>query len=171
MDPINTSLNLECKGRVYPVRVLEEQSIEEVSFSCKETLSKEPVKAVCSKINGAIHPSQKHNPKDKDGVKADDMAGASTRANKGTTSGMKAVDELAVGGSWSNTSIVAETIDCVGNSNEAGTCVAESVLPLISLHQRCNHFAQKGVEEQLLPQNMQGWVECNHDSQKKLSVD
>ncbi|KAI8013505.1 hypothetical protein LOK49_LG05G01114 [Camellia lanceoleosa] len=138
---------------------------------CKETLSKELVEAVCSKINSAIHPSQKHNPQEEDGDKADDIAGAFTRANKGTTSGLKAMDELAVGGSWNNTYVVAETIDYVGNSNEADTCVAESVLPLISLHQMSNHYAQKDVEEQLLLQNLQEWVECDHDSQKRLLVD
>ncbi|KAL7215492.1 hypothetical protein ACSBR1_027624 [Camellia fascicularis] len=35
MDPINTSLNLECKGRFYPIRVFEEQTPADVSTSCK----------------------------------------------------------------------------------------------------------------------------------------
>ncbi|KAI7999781.1 Phospholipase A I [Camellia lanceoleosa] len=98
------------------------------SLSCKESLSKEPVEVVCSKINGAIHPSQKHNPEEEDGDKADDMAGASIRTNKGTTSGMKAMDELAVDGSWSNTSVVAETIDYLWKFKRSErVCAFESI--------------------------------------------
>ncbi|KAI8017020.1 Plasma membrane ATPase 3 [Camellia lanceoleosa] len=125
----------------------------------------EPVETICSKIHGVFQLSQKHKPEKEDGDIADDMARASARTNKGMTSRMKAIDELAVGGSWSNTSVVAETVACIGNSNEEGTCVAESLLTVKSLHQRSNHFAQKGVEDQLATNTLQKRVECNQDPQ------
>ncbi|KAL7243621.1 hypothetical protein ACSBR1_015929 [Camellia fascicularis] len=165
MDSINTSINLECKGRVYPIRVFEEHSAVDDSLSCKVTLSKEPVEAVCSKIHGAVQLSQKHKPEKEDGDIADDMARAFARTNKGMTSRMKAMDVLVVGGSWSNTSVVAETVASIGNSNEEGTCVTESLLTVKSLHHRSNHFAQKGVEDQVATDTLQKRVECNQDPQ------
>ncbi|KAL7174120.1 hypothetical protein ACSBR2_033388 [Camellia fascicularis] len=98
MDLINTSINLECKGRVYPIRVFEEHFAVDDSLSCKASLSKVPVEAVCSKIHGVAQPNQELRPEKEDGDIADDMAGASVRTNKGTTAGMKATDELDVGG-------------------------------------------------------------------------
>ncbi|GMP97727.1 hypothetical protein CsSME_00045875 [Camellia sinensis var. sinensis] len=165
MDPINTSINLECKGRVYPIRVFEEHYAVDDNFSCKATLSKVPVEAVCSKIHGVVQLNQEHKPEEEDGDIAGDMAGASVRTNKGMTARMKAMDELAVEGSWSNTSVVVETVACVGNSNDEGTCVAESLVSVKSLHQRYNHFAQKGVEEQLVTETKHKRVECNQDPQ------
>ncbi|KAL7198613.1 hypothetical protein ACSBR2_020998 [Camellia fascicularis] len=107
MDPISTSLNLECKGRTYPIRVYEEQSTEDAIFSYRGTTT-----------NGA----------------EDD--GEYDVSNGSMACRMKGSVELAVGGSWSHTSAVNETKDLEGNSNKDNTCVVKSSLPEASLRQR-----------------------------------
>ncbi|CAL5334131.1 unnamed protein product [Camellia sinensis] len=167
MDPITTSINLECNGRIYPIRVFEEQSSEDTNSSSKETASKDPLEAAGSKINGALHNIQ-HNPTegeddDKAAKVAGDVAGEPDLTNEVVTSRLKGKGELVAEGSWSNTSAVAETVFCAGNSNEVGTCAAESSLQAVCLQQRCNQSAQKGDGNQLDTAigSLQQSVECN----------
>ncbi|GMP97716.1 hypothetical protein CsSME_00045865 [Camellia sinensis var. sinensis] len=151
MEPINTSLHLEYKGRVYPIRVFEEQSTEEVCISCKGMNSNATDKDVCSNINGVLPLPAKTNLVNEDADKAADVASVSNVALRDLASRMKVRTKLADGGSWSHASAVEETKDCAGISNEEGTGVVESTLPAESLHKRqYNHDTQKGVEAQFV---------------------
>ncbi|KAI7983055.1 hypothetical protein LOK49_LG15G01700 [Camellia lanceoleosa] len=81
---------------------------------------------------------------------------------------LKGKGELVAEGSWSNTSAVAKTIFCAGNSNDEGTCAVESSLPTVCLQQkqRCNQIAQKGDGNQLdiVVGPLQQSVECTSSS-------
>ncbi|GMP28224.1 hypothetical protein CsSME_00003858 [Camellia sinensis var. sinensis] len=167
MEPINTSINLECKGRTYPIRALEEPNAEEASTSCNGTNTTKADKDVCSKVNGVLQPKAVNSLGEGDGDKADEVAGVSNVAKGDSTTRIKERDELAAGGSWSNASVVENTEDFVGNSNDEGTYVVESSLPMESLYQRqwYNHVAQKGVEGHAVESRQQRtW--CNHDAKK-----
>ncbi|KAI8020432.1 hypothetical protein LOK49_LG04G01482 [Camellia lanceoleosa] len=106
---------------------------------------KVPVEAVGSKINGALQSIQQKHTEDEDDDKATEVAGEVAGeldfTNGVVTSRLKGKGELVVEGSWSNTSAVAETIFCVGNSNDIVTCAAEKGDE--------NQIAQKGDEKQL----------------------
>ncbi|GMP66223.1 hypothetical protein CsSME_00026665 [Camellia sinensis var. sinensis] len=128
MEPISTSLNLECQGRVYSIRVFEEQIPKEVNTSCKGANSNEADKDVCSNINGVLH-----LPAETNFEKAVEMAAVSDVAKGDLASCMKVRAELAESGSWSHALAVEETKDCAGNSNEEGTCVVKSSLLAESL--------------------------------------
>ncbi|KAI8001139.1 hypothetical protein LOK49_LG09G00479 [Camellia lanceoleosa] len=137
------------------------------SSSSKETASKDPLEAVGSKVNGALQNIQ-HKPTegeddDKAAEVAGDVAGEPDLTNGVVTSRLKGKGELVVEGSWSNTSAVAETIFCAGNSYEVGTCAAESSLQAVCLQQRCNQSAQKGDGNQLDTAigTLQQSVQCN----------
>ncbi|GMP97715.1 hypothetical protein CsSME_00045864 [Camellia sinensis var. sinensis] len=80
MEPINTSLHLECKGRVYPIRAFEEQNTEEVSISCKGMNSNAMDKDVCSNINGVLPLPAETNLVNEDADKAADVASVSNVA-------------------------------------------------------------------------------------------
>ncbi|CAL5415164.1 unnamed protein product [Camellia sinensis] len=153
MDPITTSINLECNGKIYPIRVFEEQSIEDTSSSSNKTAFKDPLEAVGSKVNGAPQNIQHKHTEEEDDDKAAEVAGEVVEepdlTNGVVTSRLKGKGELAAEGSWSNTSAVAETIFCVGNSKDVGLCAAESSLPGVCLQHRFNQIAQKGDGNQL----------------------
>ncbi|KAL7210007.1 hypothetical protein ACSBR1_031558 [Camellia fascicularis] len=146
MNPINTSLNLECKGRIYSIRVLEEPISEEVSISSSGLKSDDTAKEACSNINGGFHLPAEPRLVREDADKAVDVALSShADANK--------ADE---GGSLSRVSAVEETRDCAGFSNETGVGVVESSLPVGSQHQgQCNHDIQNGVEAPIVGNTQQ----------------
>ncbi|KAL7193522.1 hypothetical protein ACSBR2_025185 [Camellia fascicularis] len=165
MDPINTSLNMECKRRVYPIRVFEEQITEEVSISYNGLNSNATYKDVCSNINGVLPLPAESNLVHEDVNKVVDVALASKVALGDLAPQMKIRAELADGGSLSHVSAVNETRDCVGISNKVGIGVMESSLPAVSQYQRkCNHEIQKGVEAQFV-ENTQQSVVGTHDTQ------
>ncbi|THG03719.1 hypothetical protein TEA_009088 [Camellia sinensis var. sinensis] len=120
MNPINTSLNLECKGRIYPIRVLEEPSSVEGRSSSAELHSNGTTREVFSNIHGGLPlPADRRLDRD-DANKAVDVA---------LSSNVEA-DKAAVGGSLSHVSAVEETKDGAGFSNETGVGVVESSLPV-----------------------------------------
>ncbi|KAI8020901.1 hypothetical protein LOK49_LG03G03330 [Camellia lanceoleosa] len=58
--------------------------------------------------------------------------------------------EIEVDGRWEVVSAVAKSEDCLGKSNEVGTCMKESLMREESLQlQRCNNDAQK-VDGQII---------------------
>ncbi|GMP89902.1 hypothetical protein CsSME_00041272 [Camellia sinensis var. sinensis] len=168
MEPINTSLNLECKGKIYSIRVLEEQNIEEASTSCNGNTTKAD-KDVCSKVNGVLQPIAINSSEERDDDKADDVTRVSNVAKGDSTTRMKKGDELAVGSSQSHASVVEKTKDCMENSNDEGTCVVESSLPKESLQQRqwYNHDAKKG-EGGHIEDSRQQRIGCNHDAKNNV---
>ncbi|KAL7249538.1 hypothetical protein ACSBR1_011687 [Camellia fascicularis] len=156
MDPINTSLNLECKGRIYPIRVYEELNSENALFSFKRTTTTGLEKDGCSKVNhlpiagtnlelegdNTVHGMEGDNTVH--GV--DDVSMACRLKNN---------VEMEVGGSWSHASVVEETKSLGGNSNEDNTCMVESSFPVDSL--RLNHVNRIGMEVPI--------IDHNHDAQ------
>ncbi|KAL7190512.1 hypothetical protein ACSBR2_022735 [Camellia fascicularis] len=116
MDPISTSPNLECKGRVFPIRAFEEQNTEAVTTSCEGTTTIGAANDGCSKNHGILSPIQDTSLKKVDDDKTDEVV-----KNGATSPRFNERNDLEIGGSWSHASAMEETQDCVGNSNE-GTC-------------------------------------------------
>ncbi|KAI8006474.1 hypothetical protein LOK49_LG07G01425 [Camellia lanceoleosa] len=116
-----------------------------LNSSSIKTAFKDPLEAVGSKVNGALQNIQHKHTEEDDGDKAAEVAGEVVGepdfTNGVVTSRLKGKGELVVEGSWSNTSAVAETIFCVGNSNDMVTYAAEKGEE--------NQIAQKGDENQL----------------------
>ncbi|KAL7175559.1 hypothetical protein ACSBR2_029205 [Camellia fascicularis] len=155
MNPINTNLNLECKGRIYPIRVLEELISEEDSISSVGLISNATAKEACSNINGVLSLPAKPSLVREDVDKAVDVV---------LTSNVDA-DKAAEGGSLSHVSAVEETRDYADFSNETSVGVVESSLPVVSQHQgQCNHEIQNGVEAQFVG-NTQQSVGGTHEVQ------
>ncbi|KAL7175568.1 hypothetical protein ACSBR2_029214 [Camellia fascicularis] len=155
MNPINTNLNLECKGRIYPIRVLEELISEEDSISSVGLISNATAKEACSNINGVLPLPAKPSLVREDADKAVDVV---------LTSNVDA-DKAAEGGSLSHVSAVEETRDYADFSNETSVGVVESSLPVVSQHQgQCNHEIQNGVEAQFVG-NTQQSVGGTHEVQ------
>ncbi|GMP90504.1 hypothetical protein CsSME_00041603 [Camellia sinensis var. sinensis] len=79
MELINTSLNLECRGKVYPIRVCKDQSIKEAQTSCKGTNTDVGEEEVNSNINGVLQSVAESKrdveDADKDVEMEDDVAG------------------------------------------------------------------------------------------------
>ncbi|KAL7200744.1 hypothetical protein ACSBR1_032636 [Camellia fascicularis] len=137
MNPINTSLNLECKGRIYPVRVLEELISVEDSCSSVDLNSNGTTKAACSDINGGL-PLPADLCLDRDDADKAVIVALSSNVE---------ADKAAVGCSLSHVSAVKETRDGEDFSNETGVGVVESSLPMDGQPQgQCNHAIQNGVE-------------------------
>ncbi|KAI7983398.1 hypothetical protein LOK49_LG15G02621 [Camellia lanceoleosa] len=151
------------------VVVLEELITEEASTSCNGTNTTKADKDVCSKVNGVLQPIAINSLEEGDDDKADEVAGVSNVAKGDLATRLKGSDELAAAGSWSNASVVEESKDCVGNSNDAGVCVVESSLPMESLQQRqwFNSAVPKGVVGHTV-ESRQQWLEGNHDAQNSV---
>ncbi|KAL7251903.1 hypothetical protein ACSBR1_013703 [Camellia fascicularis] len=157
MDPISTSLNLECKGRLYPIRVYEEYNSENALFSYKGTTTNGAEEDGCSKINH--QPIVGTNLEVEGSAKVDDVAGEYEVPNASMACRSENNVGLEVGGTWSNASAVGETKDLGGNSNEVNTCVVESSSPEGRLRQKhwSNHINHTGMEVPI--------IEHNHDPQ------
>lgn len=54
MELINSSINLDCKGRIYPIRVCEEQIVKEVKANCKCNTQDGDEDFVSSNIHGEM---------------------------------------------------------------------------------------------------------------------
>ncbi|KAL7250587.1 hypothetical protein ACSBR1_012585 [Camellia fascicularis] len=133
MDPISTSLNLECKGRIYPIRVYEELNSENALFSFKETTTIGAEEDGCSKVNHL--PIAGTNLKVEGDNIVHDVARDYEVSNASMACRLKNNVDLEVGGSWSHASAVEETKALGGNSNEDNACV-ESSFPVVSLRQK-----------------------------------
>ncbi|KAI7999074.1 UPF0481 protein [Camellia lanceoleosa] len=113
----------------------------------KETCPKMPCVIELEEVGVTFKERKEHKPSeeeddDKAAEVAGEVAGEPDIANEAVISRLKGKGELVVEGSWSNTSAVAETIFCAGNSNDEGTCAVESSLPASV---ECNHFPKKGA--------------------------
>ncbi|CAL5396074.1 unnamed protein product [Camellia sinensis] len=157
MDPISTCLNLECKGRLYPIRVYEEYNSENALFSYQGTTTNGAEEDGCSKFNH--QPIIGTNLEVEGAARVDAVAGEYEMSHASMACRMKNKVGLEDGGSWSNASAVEETKSLGGNSNEDNTCVVESSSPEGSLWQKLwpNHINHTGMEVPI--------IEHNHDPQ------
>ncbi|GMQ05327.1 hypothetical protein CsSME_00050396 [Camellia sinensis var. sinensis] len=138
MDLINSSLNLKCKGRIYPVRVCEEQIIKEVLTTCKGTNTDDGEEDVSSNVNGVLQSAKKSKREEEEDDKAtevdDDMAGKNEKAKgESITSRLNEGGEVEVGDSWLQISVVKKTEECMGKSNEEGSGVRETMMAVESI--------------------------------------
>ncbi|KAL7204145.1 hypothetical protein ACSBR2_017249 [Camellia fascicularis] len=144
------------KGRVaghrknlLPPRVFEplkEPISEEVSISSSGLKSDDTAKEACSNINGGLHLPAEPRLVREDTNKAVDVDLLSHVDD----------DKADEGSSLSYVSVVEETRDCAGFSNEIGVGVVESSLPVGSQHQgQCNHDIQNGVEAPIVGNTQQ----------------
>ncbi|GMP56646.1 hypothetical protein CsSME_00021059 [Camellia sinensis var. sinensis] len=77
MEPINTILDLDCKGRVCPIRVCEEQIVNEVKISYKCNISASDEEYTSSNVNGGVQltgPKLEEDADDLAIVEVDDVA-------------------------------------------------------------------------------------------------
>ncbi|GMP94600.1 hypothetical protein CsSME_00044008 [Camellia sinensis var. sinensis] len=156
MDLINTCINLECKGRVYPIRVCEEQIINEVS-SCGKGINNEDgeegVSSNTKKVSQSTAESKREGEEaDKDGEVEADMAKKNHTVKGVSTSKLKEGSEGEVGDSCIQISVVKETEECIGKSTETGSGVGETMMEVEGLQQQqlqtCSHALEKGAEIQ-----------------------
>ncbi|THF97083.1 hypothetical protein TEA_001894 [Camellia sinensis var. sinensis] len=118
-------------GRVYPIRVFEEQNTDDVSTSCKGTSSNEAAKDVCSKINGVLYFPAETNLEKEDDDKIDEVAEVSDVAKGDVTSRIKARAELPIGPSNVGLNLVSVRPLC-GALGVGSDIISPSILGSIS---------------------------------------
>ncbi|GMP25898.1 hypothetical protein CsSME_00002552 [Camellia sinensis var. sinensis] len=133
MEPININLTLECKGRAYPIRVCEEQIVNEVKAICKCKPVDDDEKYVSSNVNGEVQPIVEPRLK-KDEAELANVGLTNELVEGDLPNKGREGDEMVAEGNWLEASIVEETADYIGKSNE----VAES---------RCTASIGKAIEE------------------------
>ncbi|KAL7235272.1 hypothetical protein ACSBR1_018715 [Camellia fascicularis] len=176
MDLINTCINLECKGRVYPIRVCEEQIINEVS-SCGKGINNEDgeegVSFNTKKVSQSTAESKREvEDADKDEEVEVDMAQKYHMVKGVSTPKLKEGGDGEVGDSCIQISVVKETEECIGKSSEIGSGVGETMMEVEGLQQQqlqtYSHALGKGVEiqkEEGLPAT-KGFIRSLSETQK-----
>ncbi|GMP61991.1 hypothetical protein CsSME_00024263 [Camellia sinensis var. sinensis] len=176
MEPINTSLNLECRGRLYPIRVCEDQPSKEASTSCKGNNTEKGDEEVNSNVNGVLQlvadSKREVDDVDKEAELEDDVASKNEKAKDVSTPRLKEMSEIGVGDSCLQLSMVKETEECMGNSNETDSGMGDTMMKEESVQQqqlqKCNHELGKvdviQKEKELV--SSQGFVRSVTETQK-----
>lgn len=143
MELINSSINLDCKGRIYPIRLCEEQIVKEVKANCKCNTQDGDEDFVSSNIHGEMQTREESR-------RDDDKDNNEEVAKRKLIDQRKDKGEMEVEGSWEVLLEVEETKDCLGKSTKEDTCVEDSMMKVDSIHmQVCNYDAQK-VDGQII---------------------
>ncbi|GMP64579.1 hypothetical protein CsSME_00025795 [Camellia sinensis var. sinensis] len=176
MEPINTSLNLECKGKSYPIRVCEDQPSKEASTSCKGNNTEEGDEDVNSNVNGVLQSvadsKREVDDADQEAELEDDVASKNEKDKDVSTPRLKERSEIGVGDSCLQLSVVKETEECMGNSNETDSGMGDTMMKEESVQQqqlqKCNHELGKVDELQKDKElvSSQGFVRSVTETQK-----
>ncbi|GMP81072.1 hypothetical protein CsSME_00035913 [Camellia sinensis var. sinensis] len=176
MELINTSLNLECKGRLYQIRVCEEQPRKEVSISCKRNNTEEGDEEINSNGNGVLQSvadsKREEDDADKDAKLEDDVASKNEKAKDVSTPTMKEMSELGAGDSCLQLSMVKETEECMGNSNETDSDMDDTMMKEERVQQQqkqgCNHVLGQVevIQKEKEQVSSQGFVRSVTETQK-----
>ncbi|KAI8008220.1 hypothetical protein LOK49_LG07G02171 [Camellia lanceoleosa] len=166
-------------GKCLPVleeMVKHNMPLLETSTSCKGTNTKEGEEEVHSNVNGvlqAVAESKREvDDDDKDAELEDDVASKNEKAKDVSTPRLKERSELGVGDSCLQPSVVKETEERMGNSNEQDYGMGDTMMEEESVQQqqmqRCNHelgkvdVIQKGKGQV----SSQGFVRSVTETQK-----
>ncbi|KAL7214948.1 hypothetical protein ACSBR1_027180 [Camellia fascicularis] len=143
MELINSSLNLECKGRIYPTRVCEEQTVNEVKSRCRCSTYEGGRDYGSSNVHGEAQKVEAGRKEEDDDVIADEES-AKEEVAKGVMADQgQGRCELEVEGRWEVVSVVIEPANCLGKSNVIGPDIEVSLLREESRQlQRHNHEGQ-----------------------------
>ncbi|GMP98598.1 hypothetical protein CsSME_00046422 [Camellia sinensis var. sinensis] len=122
MEPINTNVNLDCKGRVYPIRVCEEQIVKEVKATCTCNRLEGVDKYVSSNVNGEVQPMDVPRVEEYEDDLADmvndDMEDNIELAEEDLLTRRKEGSKGKATDSLMEISIVEESKDCIGKLTE-----------------------------------------------------
>ncbi|KAL7184005.1 hypothetical protein ACSBR2_026222 [Camellia fascicularis] len=172
MELINTSLNLKCRGRIYPIRVCEEQSSKEALISCKGTNTEEGDEEVNSNVNGVLQSVAESKREVEDAELEDDVERKNEKAKDVSTPTLKEISELGVGDSCLQLSVVKEAEECMWNSNEIDSGMGDTMIEEESVQQqqmqRCNHELGKVdvIQKEKVQVSSQGFVRSVSETQK-----
>ncbi|GMQ04389.1 hypothetical protein CsSME_00049822 [Camellia sinensis var. sinensis] len=122
MEPINTNVNLDCKGRVYLIRVCEEQIVKEVKATCTCNRVEGVDEYVSSNVNGEVQPMDVPRVEE-DGDNLADVMDDDVEDNTELDEGdlltrREEGGEVEAVGSLMEISIVEEFEDCIRKSTE-----------------------------------------------------
>ncbi|KAL7166889.1 hypothetical protein ACSBR2_037537 [Camellia fascicularis] len=124
MEPINTNVNLDCKGRVYLIRVCEEQIVKEVKATCTCNREEGVDEYVSSNINGEVQPMDvpkvEENGDNLVDVVDDDVENNIELVEGDLLTRREEEGKVEAAGSLMEISIVEESEDCIGKSTDVG---------------------------------------------------
>ncbi|GMP55252.1 hypothetical protein CsSME_00020120 [Camellia sinensis var. sinensis] len=137
MELINMTINLDCKGRIYPITVCEEQIVQEVKTNCKCNTQESDDEFVSSNVKGELQPREDSKHEDDDDDMADDKNADKDNfeevANENLTVQGKGKGVVEVEGSWQVLSEVEETEVCMGKSTKGDMCMEDSLMRVDSM--------------------------------------
>ncbi|KAF5956153.1 hypothetical protein HYC85_009009 [Camellia sinensis] len=141
MELINSSLNLECKGRIYPIRVCEEQIVNEINGRCRCNTYEGGRDYGSSNVHGGAQKVEAGRKEEDDDVIADEESEKEEVAKRVMADQREGRGELEVEGKWEVVSV--ESADCLGKSNVILPDIEVSLLREESRQlQRNNHEGQ-----------------------------
>ncbi|GMQ04708.1 hypothetical protein CsSME_00050039 [Camellia sinensis var. sinensis] len=150
MELINSSLNLECRGRIYPIRVCEKHIVNEVKSRCRCSTYESGRDYESSNVHGEAQKVEVGRNEEDDDVIADEESEKEEVAKGVMADQRQGRGELKVEDRWEVVSVVVKSADCLGKSNVIGPDIEVSLLREESRQlQRHNHEDQL-VEGQIV---------------------